>query len=71
MIIVFLQVFTLYYLDILVKSLMKLCLHPLVLPVLNLELIIALVTLTNNSALCKLIHMRYSYTVLLCSTVPI
>ncbi len=55
------QVLTLYYLDVLVKSLMRLDLHPLTLPVFYLELLIALTTLSNEVALSKLLHMRYVY----------
>lgn len=56
------QMLTLYYLDILVESLLSLSLHPLALPVLHLELAIALTTLTHPASLCKLLHMRYNLT---------
>lgn len=52
------KVLTVYYLDILVKSLRLLGLHPLTLPVLNLQLVITMVTLANSTALSKLLHMR-------------
>lgn len=58
------QMLTLYYLDVLVESLLSMALHPLTLPVLYLELAIATTTLSNSAALCKLLHMRYN-------TVPI
>jgi hypothetical protein len=45
-------------LDVLVDSLRMLGLHPLTLPVLNLQLAIAMVTLPDSGALAKLYHMQ-------------
>lgn len=62
------QMLTLYYLDVLVESLLSMALHPLTLPVLYLELAIATTTLSNSAALCKLLHMRYNTTPISIST---
>ena len=50
---------TLHYLDVLVDFLVRLGLHPLVLPVLYLQLLIVHTTLSNVAALSKLLHMQY------------